>query len=176
MEGWAAGLLLVLLGCLASSAGLILMKHSSTAEAQLPRLARPFWWAGFGLLLTNALFIDVAALSLAPLSLVAPFSGVTILFTAWFAASGLLYVRERVTTADFAFTTIALAGVSLASAFGPHGSDAADVHELRANAQRPAFRVFVTVAHGLLALLWAAHQCGPRAVVDTVPFCVLVRL
>ena len=95
MEDWAAGLLLVLLGCISSSVGLVLMKHSSTAEAHLPFATRVFWWAGFALLLTNALLIDVAALSLAPLSLVAPFSGVTILFTSWLAASGLLYIKVK---------------------------------------------------------------------------------
>ena len=38
------------------------------------------------LLLTNAVVIDLAALSLAPLALVAPFNGLTIVLTSWLAS------------------------------------------------------------------------------------------
>ena len=88
MDGWLVGVLLILIGCLCSAIGLVLMKHSTNVETALPLISRPYFWTGFLFLMTNAMVIDVIAFSLAPLSLVAPFSGITIVFTTWLASSG----------------------------------------------------------------------------------------
>ena len=63
MEGWLVGELLILVGCMCSAIGLILMKHSTNVESELPFMKRPFWWTGFLFLMTNALVIDVIAFS-----------------------------------------------------------------------------------------------------------------
>ena len=63
MEGWLVGELLILVGCLCSAIGLVLMKHSTNVESELPFMKRPFWWTGFLFLMTNALMIDVIAFS-----------------------------------------------------------------------------------------------------------------
>ncbi len=57
------GELLILVGCMCSAIGLILMKHSTNVESELPFMKRPFWWTGFLFLMTNALVIDVIAFS-----------------------------------------------------------------------------------------------------------------
>ena len=47
MEPWVVGLLLVFVGCFSSAIGLLLMKHSTSAEAALPFFRRKFWFLGF---------------------------------------------------------------------------------------------------------------------------------
>ena len=64
MEPWVVGLLLVFVGCFSSAIGLLLMKHSTSAEAALPFFRRKFWFLGFTFLIVNALVIDVVALAL----------------------------------------------------------------------------------------------------------------
>ena len=68
MERWLIGVLLALLGCMSTAVGMVLMKHSTLAESDLPFLQRRFFLVGFLFLIVNASLIDVLAFSLAPLS------------------------------------------------------------------------------------------------------------
>ena len=113
MEDWIIGMVLVFVGCCCSAVGLILLKHSTNVEEHLPLHRRPFWAVGVVFLIVNASVIDVIAFSLAPLTLVAPFSGVTIVLTTWLASSGLLFVKETVDTHDIISTALALVGVPI---------------------------------------------------------------
>ena len=168
------GELLILVGCMCSAIGLILMKHSTNVESELPFMKRPFWWTGFLFLMTNALVIDVIAFSLAPLSLVAPFSGVTIVFTTWLASSGLLFVKESVDMMDTASTCVALVGVMLTSIFGPHVSDAHDAHEMYGYLSKPGFRGFLAASLSTLALLWVIFLSGAGGLRSMTPYRVAV--
>ena len=94
MEAWLVGMQLALLGCFCSAVGLVLLKHSTNAEGGLPCQRKKFFWIGFIFLIVNASVIDVFAFSLAPITLIAPFTGVTIVFTSWLASSGVLFVKE----------------------------------------------------------------------------------
>ena len=95
MEPWLVGMQLTMLGCFCSAVGLVLMKHSTDTESHKPLHGAKFWMMGFVFLFINASVIDVFAFSLAPITLVAPFTGVTIVFTTWLASSGLLFVKEE---------------------------------------------------------------------------------
>ena len=83
---------------------LVLMKHSTNTESAKPVHKRTFWWLGTVFLIVNASVIDVVAFSLAPLTLVAPFTGVTIVLTTLIAWSGVLFVKETVDNVDVAST------------------------------------------------------------------------
>ena len=74
MEPWLIGMQLALLGCFSSAVGLILLKHSTSVESHLPLYKRKFWLIGIVFLIVNASVIDVFAFSLAPITLVAPFT------------------------------------------------------------------------------------------------------
>ena len=113
MEDWIIGMVLVFVGCCCSAVGLILLKHSTNVEEHLPLHRRPFWAVGVVFLIVNASVIDVIAFSLAPLTLVAPFSGVTIVLATWLASSGMLFVKETVDTHDIISTALALVGVPI---------------------------------------------------------------
>mmetsp|Transcript_11237 Transcript_11237/g.18826 ORF Transcript_11237/g.18826 Transcript_11237/m.18826 type:complete len:276 (+) Transcript_11237:176-1003(+) len=160
MEGWLVGVLLVLLGCLCSAVGLVLMKHSTNVETHLPFFKRPFWFAGLVFLMFNALVIDVVALSLAPLVIVAPFSGVTIVFTSWLASSGLLFVKETLDIWDTSSTIIALIGVTIASLFGPHASAAPSASDIYGYFGKLDFRCFFGAAVIGLGLMWLPFVAG----------------
>lgn len=199
MDDWLLGMLLVFLGCCCSAVGLVLLKHSTNVEEDLPWLRRPFWatgawpparWPshararhllprrrhrrhhartatpptaaprhpGVLFLIVNASVIDVIAFSLAPLTLVAPFSGVTIVLTTWLASSGLLFVKEKVDIWDTTSTGIALIGVTMTTAFGPHIDDAKGANEMAQCFDKLGVHVFAALALGVLGFAWLAYS------------------
>ena len=129
MELWLIGMQLALLGCLSSAVGLVLLKHSTSVESHKPLLQRRYWLMGIVFLIVNASVIDVFAFSLAPITLIAPFTGVTIVFTSWLASTGILFVKETLDVWDATSTGITLAGVTVTSIYGPHDSDVPDATE-----------------------------------------------
>lgn len=126
MELWLIGMQLTCLGCLSSAIGLVLIKHSTSVESNLPLHRRRYWLFGILFLIINASVIDVFAFALAPITLIAPFTGVTIVFTSWLASSGVLFVKETLDVWDATSTGITLAGVTITSIYGPHDSDVPD--------------------------------------------------
>ena len=116
------GIGIVLLGCLFNAASLMIMKYSADTEKRKtvffpPR--RPWLYLGIALLLISAAGLAPAALALLPLAMVAPFGGVTIVFSALLAATGVCKVREPLSRAQIVFILAITAGVTLVSFFGP---------------------------------------------------------
>ena len=155
MEPWLVGMQLTMLGCFCSAVGLVLMKHSTDTESHKPLHERKFWMMGFVFLFINASVIDVFAFSLAPITLVAPFTGVTIVFTTWLASSGLLFVKEELDIYDATSTGVTLAGVTVTSIYGPHSSAVDDANVLYANFSQSEFLVCGAVLLGVLGIGWA---------------------
>ena len=152
MEPWLIGMQLVLLGCFCSAVGLVLIKHSTNVEADKPMLTRKFWLAGFVFLVVNASIIDVFAFSLAPITLIAPFTGVTIVITSWLASTGLLYVKESLDMWDATSTAVTLVGVTITSIYGPHGDTTSDEHTLLRGFVQRDFLICFFVLVGAMAL------------------------
>ena len=91
----ALGLPLMACSCLAAATGLLLIKASGEYEAERPLFCqRPRWWSGFLLLALLASVLDMVVYGQLPLCMVAPFAGLTIVFTLLLASSGLV-LRER---------------------------------------------------------------------------------
>ena len=156
MPTWLIGMFLALLGCCSNAIGLVLIKHSTAVESQLSFWRRRFWWTGFCFLIVNASIIDVVAFSLAPLALVAPFSGVAIVITTMLASSGLLYVKETLDDNDVTSTAITLLGVFITTAYGPHVDDGAtSAAVLYSNFRRRDFAQCMSILVTILALAWA---------------------
>ena len=106
---------------------------SSTREAGIPlsrRAPTPVrgrwrswrWLLGFVLLGVVATSIEVVVLGMLPLSLVAPFSGLTICFSLAVASTGVIAPAEALSRHDYLGVLLILLGVTGVSAFGPHGS------------------------------------------------------
>ena len=75
MEPWLIGMQLAMLGSFSSAVGLVLLKHSTNVEGGLPLHTRKYWLMGIVFLTLNASVIDVVAFALAPITLIAPFTG-----------------------------------------------------------------------------------------------------
>ena len=80
---------------------------------------------GFFFLVVNATLIDLFAFSLTPLSLIAPFAGMTIVFSSLLAASGLISggKEEEISQTDALVIAIVIGGVTLVSLFGPRSAE-----------------------------------------------------
>ena len=120
------GLALVICGCASSAIGLALMKKSSETESHLPLWRRVRWIGGFVFLVVNATVLDLIAYGMVPLALIAPFAGLTMVFSLALAASGLIHSRERLTVKHALGAMLVISGVTLASTFGPHVSTNVD--------------------------------------------------
>ena len=155
----ASGMLLIPVGCLCSATGLLLMKGAADDRPDLPPWRNPRWLFGFALLGVLATAVEVLVLGVLPLSVVAPFAGLTIVFSLLIASSGLLAVpAERLSRADAACIALVLLGVTLVSAFGPHDSGAVTLPVLLAAYTRARFAGFVAVGVGGAALVLC--PCG----------------
>jgi len=127
-EPYVFGIMMIICGCFSSAAGMLLMKLSSdVGEHEQPLWRRWRWGLGFLLLVVNATAIDLIAYGITPLSLIAPFAGLTIVFSTLIAATGLLTERELPTPRSFVATLLVLAGVTIVSVFGPHGDGSPEI-------------------------------------------------
>jgi len=155
------GMSMALAGCVCSAVGLVLMKHSTNTESNKPFHLRTFWWLGFIFLIVNASVIDVVAFSLAPLTLVAPFTGVTIVLTSWLAWSGVLFVKESLDNKDVMSTAVTLFGVLMTTFFGPHVNDAYDTDTLSSALSKFPFHVYSFCALAVLGGGWVLLRAQP---------------
>jgi hypothetical protein len=155
---WTGGVCLVCLGCLCAATGLTLMKSSTVHEGEKPFCLRWRWLIGFSFLGILTTVIDVYVLGILPLSVVAPFAGLTIVFALCIARTGLLADVETVSRSDMAGSGLIILGVTLVSVFGPHESHGVTEDMIMADFQKPFFAVFagaslLTVAVWVLLLL-----------------------
>ena len=142
-----SGMLLIPIGCLCSAAGLLLMKSAGDERPDLPPWKNLKWLFGFFLLGVMATVVEVVVLGVLPLSVVAPFAGLTIVFSLLLASSGLLTAtKETLTRADLAAIALVLLGVTLVSAFGPHDSGTPTLAELLMAYTRARFLLFASVS------------------------------
>lgn len=90
------GLLLQVLGCCFSSVGLAFMKLSSERDGGKLMILRWRWWLGFLCLGVFATIVEGVVLTLVPLTIVAPFAGLTIFISMLIAATGCISARTPV--------------------------------------------------------------------------------
>lgn len=154
---WWLGIIACVLGCLSSAIGLLLMKQSGMVEADLPLHQRWRWAVGVLFLVVNASVIDMIAFSLTPLALMAPFSGVTIVFSSLLAYSGCLGIKEDATFWQWVSIAIVCIGVAMISVYGPRTSQELTESTIQAHlfsVQFKVFAAFCVIAIGYSMLLW----------------------
>ena len=118
-----AGMALIPIGCASSAVGLLLMKASQDLRPDLPPWRSWRWLLGFMLLGVVATSVDVIVLGILPLSVYAPFAGLTIVISLLVSASGLItQPPETLSASDVRSIALVLIGVTLVSAFGPEPS------------------------------------------------------
>mmetsp|Transcript_71494 Transcript_71494/g.190160 ORF Transcript_71494/g.190160 Transcript_71494/m.190160 type:complete len:421 (+) Transcript_71494:3-1265(+) len=153
-----------------------MMKKSADVEAGLPICKRYRWLAGFTLNTTSELVLTSLAMSLAPLSLIAPVAGLSIVFSALLAHWGcVMGVRERLTRIDWFCTALVLFGVVLATSFGPQNDEVPEYARVQKSFGGPAFLFFsftcLSVIVGWtvfwLAPCFAHYRPGPSSLVTS---------
>ena len=75
------------------------------------------FYAGLFILIGNASLLDVVAFAITPLSLIAPFAGMTIVFTLLLAACGCVGVHERPPRDAMTAIALVVTGVTAAAIF-----------------------------------------------------------
>jgi len=90
-----------------------------------------WWWAGMTLIIVNASLLDIVAFAVTPLSLIAPFAGLTIVFSVVLVGMGCFGVRETPSRTTTISVTVIVFGVTLAATFGPHEDRALRAQEMQ---------------------------------------------
>lgn len=133
---------LALIGSISAAAGMNLMKASDVLERGLPfhRKRRMLLGVGMGVAINAAL--DTIAFALAPLSLMAPLAGVSIVTSVLLAVAGFGGIKEEVSWLQVFFIFVVLCGVTIASAFGPHPEADLDLSSTYDHFMEPRFFYF----------------------------------
>ena len=87
---WLLGLGVAFLSTILSTVGLLIQKTSADLEKHKPAWRRWRFWLGFGINLGSEVTLTPVAMSLTPLSLLAPMTGVGIAAATLISASGCL--------------------------------------------------------------------------------------
>ncbi|KAJ1620054.1 hypothetical protein T492DRAFT_401754 [Pavlovales sp. CCMP2436] len=162
---WMFGISTALIGCFFAATGMVLMKASAQVEHRLPWHRRHRWMAGCFSLVVNATVMETIALALAPLSLLAPLAGCTMVFSTLLARCGAISHKEAVHETRWASIAITLVGVTVVSLYGPHeGTEVTEENVYRLLSHPPfiAFAAFSTIAIGLVTLLWHLEPAAMR--------------
>merc|ERR1719174_1547584 len=110
-----------------------------------------WFWAGMTLIIVNASLLDIVAFAVTPLSLIAPFAGLTIVFSVVLVGIGCFGVREKPSTFSVISVGLIVLGVTMAATFGPHED----------RALRPADMQVILDGHpGIAALGFAGAPLG----------------
>lgn len=101
------------------------------------------------------------AMALAPLSLIAPVAGLSIVFSAVLAHFGcVMGVRERLNGVEWGCTALVLFGVLLAASFGPQNDAVPDYHRAQTAFSGPAF-LFFTFTCVSVIVGWTTFWLAP---------------
>ena len=140
---WLLGQAIAVIGCFTGALGLLFFKLSADREAGHALHRKWRWMIGFAFMLFNALVIDPAAMSLAPLAMLAPLGGLFIVFS---MIMSRICLKEPLHLKQILCIGVVLTGVSLVTIFGPHPELEPSLDALVGFASNPAFVMFASVA------------------------------
>lgn len=166
---WLLGVGFMVLGTLSSACGMLLLKRATLGPGPVPPWYKNVWfWAGMMLIIVNASLLDIVAFAVTPLSLIAPFAGLTIVFSVVLVGVGCFGVREVPSPMTMISVGVIVFGVTIAATFGPHEDKAlrpADMQQILD--ERPGiFWAGITglPAVALLQYVSARHEAALKAV------------
>jgi len=127
---WGLGLVLMILGTICSSVGMIFFKKAGSLP-DVPWYRNGWFWGGVTLFCVTAAGLDVVVFAITPLALIAPFAGFTIVVTFLLSAFGCCGVKEAPSRTTGAAVLTIVAGVTLSCIFGPHSQGTITPRELQ---------------------------------------------
>ena len=112
-------------------------------------------------LVVNATVVDIIVFGMLPLSVIAPFAGLTIVFSLLIASTGCIGSKESLEPIDTLYVGLVLAGVTIVSLFGPHNTgEGVPSRQILYHFRSPVFVVFATLDL-LIVAAWTAIYCLP---------------
>lgn len=121
------GVIFSLCASCCTSSGLVIQKHAhNSGEWRLPMMQRWRWWIGLVGVIMGGCF-DSMALGLAPLSNIAPLSGITILLNSLLAS---FFLGETIRVVEIVATVVIFAGATLTCIYGAHEEPPHSVDQL----------------------------------------------
>lgn len=143
---WLVGIGCGTISSVASASGLILQKFAHHRNERLPEgskarqcsgwMCSGWWWFGFVLLVVLPLPFNMVAVTLAGMSIMAPFSGLPLVFNQLIAPCLL---PEKLTKSDVVATGVIVLGVLICAVFGSHCDTSYSADDLMELYTRPAF-------------------------------------
>ena len=142
----------IVLACASRATGLCLMKAAPEKQPGVSPWRSKYWVVGFFLGSVLGSVMDLYVLAVLPLSIVAPFAGLTIVFSLALARSGVLSKREFLTKGKVLAATVTLLGITLVATFGPREEKPPTGAELLNELLTPPFFCLLGMAYGTAAL------------------------
>ena len=150
VSGWVwVGIGLMCLGQFTASAGMLMMKRASNREAHKPFFQRRWWWLGLFSFISNAVFLDAVIYMTTPIVIIAPLNALGLVFSTLLAAVGFLVPKERLPKVGWMAMVVIVAGVVIASVYGPKNETSPTMADMVRLVRRPAFLYPVLSAVGL---------------------------
>ena len=171
---WLVGVILAALSNMLSSLGLLIQKISADQDKGKACHRRWRFWLGFGINLGSEVTITPIALSLAPVSLLAPMTAIGIAGSVLIAASGCLRgLKEPIGPREVGAILLIIAGVVLSTAFGPRSDNEPSIDAAEAAVRSPACIVSFACVF-LFTATWVAVRRLKRGPADgTLVVCLL---
>lgn len=171
---WIVGVILAALSNMLSSLGLLIMKISADQDKGKACHRRWRFWLGFGINLGSEVTITPIALSLAPVSLLAPMTAIGIAGSVLIAASGCLRgLKESIGPREVGAILLIIAGVVLSTAFGPRSDNEPSIDAAEAAVRSPACIVSFACVF-LFTATWVAVRRLKRGPADgTLVVCLM---
>ncbi|KAL3905954.1 MAG: hypothetical protein SGPRY_010728 [Prymnesium sp.] len=142
---------IALLSTFLTTVSIFILKHSADVEKGRLPWRRYRFVGGLALNLFSEFLLFSFAMTLTPISLLAPLTGTGVVFSALIASSGIVPgVQEKLALSDWICTFLVLIGVSIAAIFGPGSNEASDLNALPSAMSNPGFLAFVSLAVGII--------------------------
>jgi len=156
------GMGVAVLSTFLTTVSLFIQKRSADIEKGRPPWRRYRFIFGVLLNISSEMILFSFAMTLTPISLLAPLTGMGVVFSALIASSGVVPgVKEKLHTVDWICTCLVLLGVSVAAIFGPGSHEASSLDGVAAAFANPGFLSFVIIALTLI-MSWLLVLKVPR--------------
>merc|ERR1719265_2959828 len=99
---------------------------------------------GFVCLVVNGTIIDLIAYGMTPLALIAPFAGLTIIFSSVIAVVGWVSKKETIDSAQWTAILIVVSGIAIVSSAGPHDSQRVTRDNVMMHLSENSFIIFAS--------------------------------
>ena len=155
-----------------TTVSLFIQKRSADVEKGRPPWRRYRFISGVLLNIASEMFLFSFAMTLTPISVLAPLTGMGVVFSALIASSGVVPgVKEKLHTIDWVCTCVMLVGISIAAIYGPGSHEASDLNQVPVAFTNPGFISFLTIALFLI-IMWVLvlkvtsgwWWCGARVI------------